>query len=85
MGMAFEHEVDSETFAIETVYSGCGSVRVLTASGEGWWKITGKRARKSHGGIRKMGIAVSVSPEDDYLSVMITTQTVTTPLLTAGK
>ena len=47
----------------------------------GWWKITGKGTRRSHGGIRKMGL-LSPLPLKTITSVLRLPrrQTVTTPL-----
>lgn len=74
MGMAFEHEVDSETFAIE-LFTADGSVRAALPLQERAVEDYRKKGEEVSWRYQEDGIAVSVSPEDDYLSVMITSET----------
>ena len=74
MGMAFEYEVDSETFAIE-LFTADGSVRAALPLQERAVEDYRKKGEEVSWRYQEDGIAVSVSPEDDYLSVMITSET----------
>lgn len=74
MGMAFEYEVDSETFAIE-LFTADGSVRAALPLQERVVEDYRKRDEEVSWRYQEDGIAVSVTPEDDYLSVTITSET----------
>ena len=64
MGMAFEYEVDSETFAIE-LFTADGSVRAALPLQERAVEDYRKKGEEVSWRYQEDGIAVSVSPEDD--------------------